>query len=75
MLSQQVSIEDSRLGLAMAERVEMNDSTTIVLLARDVHGSVNTVLDTRGAALAGIIAGVVVGLVLTALRGLTRKSS
>jgi len=45
----------------------------LILLARRVHGDVDTVLDTRGAAVAGILAGVVLGLIFLAGSMLLRR--
>jgi hypothetical protein len=43
-----------------------------LLLASEVHGNVETVLDTTGAAVAGLAAGVGIGLLL-AIGGLLRR--
>jgi hypothetical protein len=51
----------------------MQDSPTVILLAREVHGPVETVLDTRGALLAGLVAGVAIGMVLYVGRLLSRR--
>jgi len=42
-----------------AERIE-----TMILLAGEVEGDVNTLIDTQGAILAGVLGGVVSGLIL-----------
>ena len=63
---------DSRNGIVIAEHAELSNSRTVVLLSREVHGNVETVLDTRGAALAGIAAGLAVGLMLI-IGGLLRR--
>jgi hypothetical protein len=54
----------SRIGLTIADTAQLDQSSTLILLAREVHGDVDTVLDTRGAAVAGILAGAVLGLML-----------
>ena len=53
-----------RAGVVVTQHVELEDARTLVLLSREIHGTVETVLDTRGAALAGIAAGLGVGLML-----------
>jgi hypothetical protein len=45
----------------------------VILLAREVNGPVETVFDTRGAALAGLIGGIAVGMVLFAGKLLSRR--
>jgi hypothetical protein len=53
----------------------LRDSSTFVLLAREVNGPVETVLDTRGAVAAGLVAGIAIGLVLFVGGLLTRRRS
>ncbi|MEW6569287.1 MAG: hypothetical protein AB1449_14215 [Chloroflexota bacterium] len=66
VVAQEFHSANSRVGLAIADRAELSDSPTLILLARQVDGEVNTVLDTRGALLAGLTAGLAVGLMLLA---------
>ncbi len=63
----------SRAGLVVAGRAQLDHSSTVVLLARQVDGPVEAVLDTRGALLAGLVAGVTVGMVLFAGSLLARQ--
>jgi hypothetical protein len=42
-------------------------------LAREVNGTVETILDTRGALVAGLVSGIAVGLVLSVFNMLTRR--
>jgi hypothetical protein len=44
----------------------MHASSTLVLLAGQTNGPVETLLDTRGALLAGLVGGTLTGLVLFA---------
>ena len=69
-----LSMTGSRVGVVVAGQVEMENSNAVILLARDVHGSVETVLDTRGALLAGLVSGICVGLVLSVFKMLSRRS-
>ena len=67
-----VSLNHSRAALIAGNELDTSESSCLVLLAREVHGDVETVLDTRGAMLAGIAAGVATGallLVSALLRG------
>ena len=52
--------------------VNVNESRTGILLAGNVHGTVNTVLDTRGALIAGLTGGLFAGLMLLLGRVLFR---
>jgi hypothetical protein len=54
----------SRVGLLISQEAHLTDSSTLVLLSRNVTGPVHTVVDTRGAMAAGLVAGVAVGLLL-----------
>jgi hypothetical protein len=72
-LAGQVTLANSRVGIVVADRADMRDSPTVILLAREVHGPVETVLDTRGALLAGLVAGVAIGMVLLVVRLLGRR--
>jgi hypothetical protein len=64
VVAQDVRLQASRIGLTIADTAQLDQSSTLILLAREVHGDVDTVLDTRGAAVAGILAGAVLGLML-----------
>jgi hypothetical protein len=61
---QDIQINTSRVGLMAAKKAALQNSRTIILLASEVHGNVETVMDTRQAVLAGLISGIAVGLVL-----------
>jgi len=52
------------VGLAAGREVHVNESRTGILLAKTVNGNVNTVLDTRGALIAGLTGGLFAGLML-----------
>jgi hypothetical protein len=52
--------------------LNLSNSPSLIVLARQVNGNVETVLDTRGALLAGVAAGVISGvfyLLTSMLRG------
>ena len=59
--------------LVVARQVQGNPIHTTVLLAGKVEGAVETTIDTPRAALAGLIAGITVGLVLFVFRLLSRN--
>src|SRR3972149_6487503 len=66
------SLAMHQVGAAIGRSVEMKDSSALLVLAGEVHGSVEPILDARRAALAGLVAGVAVGLVLFVGSLLTR---
>jgi hypothetical protein len=47
-----------------AQQADLNQARVGVLLAREVHGDVTTVLDTRQAAVFGLAAGAAIGVLL-----------
>jgi len=60
-------------GFVAGREVSVSESRTGILLARTVYGDVNTVLDTRGALIAGLTAGLFSGLMLMLGRVLFRR--
>jgi hypothetical protein len=64
VVADKVTGSNAYLGVTVTDSAELNGSHSVVLLAREVHGNVETVLDTRGTMLAGLVAGVAVGVVL-----------
>lgn len=68
-----VSIHEGGALAALAERIEFSHSRAGIVLANEVHGTVETLLDARGAALAGLVAGVAVGLLLLLGRAVGRR--
>ena len=69
----QPRINDSTIGLLVAQQVQTTSVRTGVLLASKVEGNVDTYLDTPRALLAGVTAGVAMGLVVFALNLITGK--
>jgi hypothetical protein len=61
-------------GFVAGREVHVSESRTGILLARTVHGDVNTVLDTRGALIAGLTGGLFAGLMLLLGRMLFRRN-
>ena len=87
--AESASLEQGGIGIAVADNLTLTDagagvvvgrhitairSRSLVLLAQSVGGEVETVLDTRGALLAGLGAGAVVGLALLIGALLRRKA-
>jgi hypothetical protein len=66
-------VHNAMAGFVAGRDVQVNESRTGILLARTVHGDVNTVLDTRGALIAGLTAGLFSGLMLLLGRVLFRR--
>jgi hypothetical protein len=64
MVGNSVNMNSSQAGVVVANEVNSENSSSVILLTRTVNGSVQTTLDTRQAALAGLVAGVAVGMVL-----------
>lgn len=64
VLTEEVVAGNSRIGLTAANRARLDGSSVGILLARDVEGDVEPILDTRGALLAGMASGFVIGAML-----------
>lgn len=64
VMGDRVQLTNARTGVTIGRSVISENSSSILLLAQEVNGTVETVLDTRGALLAGLISGIAVGLVL-----------
>lgn len=67
------TLQDSTAGIVIARQVLQGPVHTTVLLASQVEGPVETLLDTPRALLAGLASGVAVGLVMLIGRLLTRR--
>jgi hypothetical protein len=57
-------IHNGMAGFVAGREVHVNESRTGILLARTVNGDISTVLDTRGALIAGLTGGLFAGLML-----------
>jgi hypothetical protein len=64
VVADEVEQQNCRSGVVITRSADMRGSSTLVLLAGQTNGPVETLLDTRGALLAGLIGGTVTGLVL-----------
>jgi hypothetical protein len=73
LIGTSVEMKSSRAGVILANEANCENSSTLILLARDVKGNLQTALDTRQAALAGLVAGVAIGMVLFVGNLLSRK--
>jgi hypothetical protein len=65
----------SAFGAVVANSVAMRDSTVGILIARNVEGVVSPQLDTRGAIIAGAVAGAVLSIVTVAAMFLRPRRS
>jgi hypothetical protein len=63
-IGDEVQLDSTRAALIAGGTVNARGASTGLLLAREVYGEVSTVLDTRGALMAGIGGGLAIGLVL-----------
>jgi hypothetical protein len=59
----ELGVNRGQIRYVHAGRAELQDSTVGLLLAREVHGDVQVLLDRKGAAIAGLAAGLALGLV------------
>ncbi len=66
--AKEIDLKSSRVGLSVAGRTKMTDSSAVFLLAGKVEGPVSTVFDTRGSLLAGLTGGIALGLVMFVTR-------
>ena len=73
--AQTAELHDSRTSILVAQQVHADTIRTTVLLAGRVEGPVETMVDTPRALLAGLSAGVAVGLVLFVMRLITGRKS
>ena len=69
VIGDKVRLSGSRAGVTVASQAEFGEnSSTIFLLAREVHGPIQPVFDTRGSLMAGLVAGAVLGTLLMVSR-------
>jgi hypothetical protein len=61
--AEELGVNRGQIRYVQAGRAELQDTTVGLLLAREVHGDVRVLLDQKGALLAGLAAGLVLGLV------------
>lgn len=74
LIADQVNeVKSSALGAVVANSVALRDSTVAILIARNIEGNVSPQLDTRGAIIAGAIAGAVLSVVFVATNLLTSR--
>jgi hypothetical protein len=59
-----VQVENSYVGAVAGREVRGERIESLVLLAGRVEGEVHTVVDTRGAVIAGLVGGLFAGLIL-----------
>jgi hypothetical protein len=59
-----VTLEGARVGVTAAREVRGGRIESVILLAGRVEGEVHTVVDTRGAIIAGLVGGLFAGLVV-----------
>jgi hypothetical protein len=62
LISDTATVENTGIGIAIVQNADIQNSTAFILLSQRVNGNVETVLDTRGTLLAGLTAGMTVGL-------------
>ena len=57
-------VHHSMVGYVAGKDVHVEDSRTVLLLARNINGNVTTLLDTRSALIAGLVGGLFAGIML-----------
>jgi hypothetical protein len=73
IVSQAASVANSRNGVVISQEVHGNQVIAVLLLANKVEGPVETLIDQRGLALIGIVAGAVIGMVFSLFRLFRRR--
>ena len=73
LVADTITVNGGTTGLLVAREVHANPLRAFVVLAQKIDGQVETTLDTRGAILAGLIAGIAAGLVSLVGRLLTQR--
>jgi len=73
LVTQTATVNGGTAGLLVAREVHASPLRAFVVLAQKIDGQVETTLDTRGAILAGLIAGIAAGLVSLIGRLLTQR--
>jgi hypothetical protein len=59
-----VSVQNAYIGMTAAREVRGEKVESLIMLAGRVEGEVHTVVDTRGAVIAGLVGGLFAGLIL-----------
>ena len=72
-VADRLELDNSQAGLLLANEIHTTGSRSVFMLAGHIDGPVETVLDTPRTILAGLVAGVAVGLVLMVGNLLTRR--
>jgi hypothetical protein len=62
-----VDARSSALGVVVADSASVHESNVFILIAKNVDGNVKPQLDTRGAIVAGAVAGAVLSTIVVAL--------
>ena len=62
-----VDARSSALGVVIADNASVHDSNVVILITRNVDGNIKPQLDTRGAIIAGAVAGALLSTALVAL--------
>ncbi len=66
-------IRNVMAGVVSGSEIRVNDSRTVLLIGRNVQGNVTTLMDTRSALIAGLVAGLFSGMMLLLGRALFRR--
>ena len=72
-VGEDVKLYNAQVGAVVGRKIDADNSSSVILLAQEVNGTVETMLDTRGALLAGVVSGITIGLLLIVGRLFTRR--
>jgi len=64
VVAERVELGNSSVGIVVGNEVRGEKIESIILLSRKVEGNITTVIDTRGALIAGLVGGLFAGIML-----------
>ena len=67
-------IRNGATGFVIGQDVHVSEGRTVFLVSRNVYGNVTTLMDSRSALIAGLVAGLFGGLMMLLGRMLVRRS-
>jgi hypothetical protein len=73
LIGQTAVLNESRTGVLITKEVTSTKVQAVIVLAGEINGPVETIVDQRSVALFGLAAGVALGLVLNLFRFLRRR--
>ena len=74
VVARNAELNQSRVGVLAAGQVRSDKIESVILISRKVEGNVTTLVDTRGALIAGLVGGLFTGLILLLGRRLISRN-